>query len=245
MKKFFSSFNWAVPFAFSDAINLCRFEEGDTLYDTPLAYDECWDAACDEIGYALQVRHPARSSSASKGAGGVFEKNWSSKVRVDLYKNLKKVDSITSTQGRLFSALWRGDLGFLEASINPSLPIRLKQIMPMLKKSPKDLTKHANGYLTFVLPRDISNPVSKLKYQKINSALAPYLQSKEPIILLPKDAGLPNYEAISPTIDIALFPVKLNSKAELPELIKSAVYVPSLNAKKSIFKVARHGVIIE
>lgn len=245
MKAFFSSFHWAVPFAFADAVNLCRFEEGDILYDTALAYSTCWDKAHDQVALTLQVRHPARSSSAAKGAGGVFEKNWYSEVRVDLYKNLRHAVSITTTQGKLYSALWKGNLDFLEAPDDPSLPIRLKQIMPMLKDFPHQLTDHASGHLTFVLPRDISNSISKLKYQKISSALNPYLHTKKPRVLLPEDAGLPHCEAISPTIDIVLFPVTLNSKDELTECIKAAVYRPSQNAKKSMFRVASHGVMID
>lgn len=245
MNKFFPSFNWAVPIAFSDAVNLCRFEEGDVLYDTPLAYGKSWQEACDNIAYSLQVRYPARSGSAAKGVGGVFEKNWSSEVRIDLYKNLRKAAAITTTQGKLYSALWTGNLDFLEAQKHPALPLRLKQIMPMLRTLPHKLTDNANGHVTFVLPRDISNAISKLKYQKIKTALNPHLHTQGTIILSPKDAGLPQPETIAPTIDLALFPVTLNSKEQLTELIKSVVYRPSQNAKRSMFRVASHGVIID
>lgn len=43
--EFFSGFKWAVPGAFSDAVALCRFEEGDTLYDTKNAYNDDWEKA--------------------------------------------------------------------------------------------------------------------------------------------------------------------------------------------------------
>jgi hypothetical protein len=245
MKEFLSAFNWAVPIAFSDAVNLCRFEEGDTLYDDSSAYNECWEEAKDKINYCLQVKYPARSSSSVKGSGGVFEKNWTSEVRVDLYKNLTKINSIITTQGKLYTVLWKNDLKVLESNLTPSIPIRLKQVMVMLKEKPKGLSNYSKNHLTFVLPRDISNPISKVKYQKVYSALNPYLQSREPIILSPKDAGLLNCESIAPTIDIVLFPVKLKSEDELAELIKLAVYVPTKNAKKSMFRVASHGLILD
>ena len=244
MSKFFPSFSWAVPLAFSDAVNLCRFEEGDILYDSPLAYEKCWSTAFDRGASALQIKYPARSSSAAKGAGAVFEKNWVSEVRVDLYKKLKKPVSITTTQGKLYSALWKGNLGLLEAKADPPLPIRLKQIMRMLKVMPNQIINLASGSLTFVLPRDMSNSVSKLKYQKINAVLSPHLHTKEPIILLPKDAGLPDCETIAPTVEIALFPLTLDNTDELTELIKSAVYTPGQNTKKSMFRVASHGFTI-
>ncbi len=245
MKEFFPLFKWAVPTDFSDAVNLCRFEEGDTLYDSSLAYCESWEEAKGEINHSLQVRYPARSSNVVKGTGGVFEKNWSSEVRLDLYKNLIRIKSITTTQGKLYTALWKNNLKALEPNKSLSIPIRLKQVMAMLKEAPHELSNYSKGHLTFVLPRDISNPVSKVKYQKVYSALNPHLQPDGPIILSPKEADFPNCENIAPTIDIVLFTVKLSDEEELAELIKSAVYVPTKNAKKDMFRLASHGIIID
>jgi hypothetical protein len=36
---FFPKFKWAVPHAFGDALAACRFEQGDILYDTLMAYE--------------------------------------------------------------------------------------------------------------------------------------------------------------------------------------------------------------
>jgi len=244
MKDFFSPFEWAVPIAFADAVNLCRFEEGDVFYDSSLAYGDSWVEVKDKIGFSLQVRFPARSSVATKGAGAVFEKNWSSEVRIDLYNKLVKEKSIRTTQGKLYTALWKNDLRALESKEVPAIPVRLKQVMAMLKKDPRGLSNHSKGHLTFALPRDVSNPVSKTKFQKISSSLSLHLQSK-PIFLSPKDAGLSDCENIAPTIDIVLFPMSLNDKEELEALIKSAVYVQAKNAKTSMFRVASHGIIID
>lgn len=77
--EFFSNFTWAVPHAFSDAVGLCRFEEGDMLYDTAKAYEGEWGDAVKYINHSLQVRYPARATSGEKEkSGGIFEKNWSS-----------------------------------------------------------------------------------------------------------------------------------------------------------------------
>ena len=64
---YFSGFAWAVPKAFSDAIALCRFEEGDVLYDTKSAYEKEWDDAKSNIKYFLQVRYPGRARTAISG----------------------------------------------------------------------------------------------------------------------------------------------------------------------------------
>ncbi|GAV19570.1 hypothetical protein MMIC_P0517 [Mariprofundus micogutta] len=243
MKEYYSSFRWAVPVAFSDAVNLCRFEEGDVFYDSPLAYGDCWKEAGDKIGFSLQVRYPARSSTAVKGAGAVFEKNWSSEVRIDLYENLTLTKSITTTQGKLYTALWKNDLKVLESKETLAMPIRLKHIMKLLKKAPKELSNYSKNHLTFVLPRDMANPVSKAKYQKIKAALAECLEG-DPIILSPSEAGIINCADIAPTLDVALFKVNLNSEEKLIDLIKSAVYAPSKNAKISMFRLASHGFVV-
>ncbi len=40
--EFIQVFNWAVPTGFNDAIAQCRFDLGDSLYDTKKAYDHCY-----------------------------------------------------------------------------------------------------------------------------------------------------------------------------------------------------------
>lgn len=80
--EFFSGFKWAVPVAFSDTVSLCRFEEVDTLYDTPKAYDDEWGKASKHIEYSMQVRYPARvTGGAGASESGVFTSNWKSEVR--------------------------------------------------------------------------------------------------------------------------------------------------------------------
>jgi len=39
---YFDGFSWALPNAFADALALCRFEQGDMLYDTRRAYEGEW-----------------------------------------------------------------------------------------------------------------------------------------------------------------------------------------------------------
>ena len=42
---YFDGFAWAVPVAFGLPLEYCRFEEGDTLYDTRGAYAGTWAEA--------------------------------------------------------------------------------------------------------------------------------------------------------------------------------------------------------
>ncbi len=143
--EFFSGFKWAVPKAFSDAVALCRFEEGDILYDTEKAYIDNWEKACKFIEHSLQVRYPARvGGGASEKGGGVFSGNWGSEVRIDLYKNQDKVGvgQITTTQGRLYTALWKGDISILKKeSEEPPIPLTVQDVTKTLDQA----TQKAKG----------------------------------------------------------------------------------------------------
>jgi len=244
--EFFSRFKWAVPKAFSDAVYLCRFEEGDILYDTEKAYEDDWETGSKFIGHFLQVRYPTKAKGGTTENGcGVFNSNWNSEVRIDFYKKLKKVgvDQIHTTQGRLYSALWTGNLAVLEKdSAKPPIPLSVQDVNRSLEQTSEKAKKFSVGFPVFVMVRDLSNPVSREKYFKVLSKLTMHLENKSRI-LTPKDAGLIDYEIIAPTIEIAFFPMKGINVEELHELVKLAVYVPAKTAKKEMFRLAAHGSI--
>jgi len=245
--EFFSGFTWAVPRAFSDAVALCRFEEGDILYDTKKAYNDDWEKASQFIEHSLQVKYPARvSGGATEKGGGVFGSNWGSEVRIDLYNNLEKVGvgQIQTTQGRLYTALWKGDITVLEKeSEEPVIPLSVQDVTKTLDQATEKARELSAGYPVFVMARDLSNPVSREKFSKILTALKKHLHN-QPIILVPKKAGLIKFENIAPAVDIAFFPMNGTNAEELHELVKSAVYVPAKNAKKEMFRISAHGIIV-
>lgn len=245
--EFFSGFKWAVPRAFSDAVALCRFEEGDILYDTKKAYNNDWEKASQFIKYSLQVKYPARvSGSAAEKGAGVFGRNWGSEVHIDLYKNLEKVGAgqIHTTQGRLYTALWKGDITVLEKeSEEPLIPLSVQDITKTLEQTTEKAKELSVGYPVFVMARDLSNPVSREKFSKILTALKKNLHS-QPSILTPKKAGFIKFEDIAPTLDIAFFPMNGTNAEELYELVKKAVYAPAKNAKKEMFRISAHGIIV-
>ena len=245
--EFFSGFQWAVPKAFSDAVALCRFEEGDILYDTKKAYDDNWEKASNQIEYSLQVKYPARAKGGvSENGDGLFSSNWNSNTRIDLYKNLKKVgvEQIHTTQGRLYTALWKGDLSVLEKeSEEPSIPLIIQDVTRILEQATQKAKEFSVGFPVFIMARDLSNPVSREKFSKILTALKKHLYDV-PEILTPKQGGLIEFANIAPTVEIAFFPVNEINDEELHGLVKKAVYIPSKDAKKDKFRVSAHGIIV-
>ncbi len=244
--EFFTNFSWAVPHAFSDAVALCRFEEGDILYDTTMAYEDKLIDACKYINYSLQVRYPVRvTTEQSKKSGRIFENNWDSEVRLVLYEKQqqKGVGQLKTTQGRLYTALWKGDISILNGSSkNPEIPLDVRKVTKLLQELKSKAIEFSNGLPVFVMVRDHSNQVSRDKYTKIYNKLHSYLQS-EPQLYEPEFIGLKDWEQIAPTIEIAFFPVSDIDHKQLEALVKEAVYSPSPNSKKDMFLIAVHGAI--
>ncbi|HIP68951.1 MAG TPA: hypothetical protein EYH06_10260 [Chromatiales bacterium] len=184
-------------------------------------------------------------AGVSEKGGGVFSSNWNSKVKIDLYKGLEKVSAgqIHTTQGRLYSALWKGDLAILEKNTEvPPIPSSVKDVTRNLKQVSKKANELSLDFPVFVMARDLSNPVSREKYSRVLTKLQKLLE-KNPEILSPQKAGLKQYENIAPTVDVAFFQTNGTNAEELHNLIKSAIYVPSKNAKKEMFRLAAHGII--
>ncbi len=175
----------------------------------------------------------------------MFRSNWNSEVRIDLYKNLKRVSvgPLSTTQGRLYTALWTGDISILSNDTDePSIPLTVQQVMRTLNGASKRAMEISVGYSVFVMARDLSNPVSREKYSKVLLKLKPHL-AEHPTLLSPEKAGLADWAVMAPTIEIVFFPMKGITSEELRELIKKAVYIPAKDAKKDMFRISAHGVL--
>jgi hypothetical protein len=126
MVEQFPGFSWCVPAAFSDPLGTCRFEAGDLLYDTPDAYQQ-WSEALKTLTFSVQVSSPKKSIGGNLGDddADVFSRNWGSEVIFELtdFKRGKRKQVVT-TQGRLYTLLWKGDFGGLDESIAaPPVPL--------------------------------------------------------------------------------------------------------------------------
>lgn len=244
--EFFSGFSWAVPTVFADAVAICRFGQGDTLYDTQKAYEQNWSEATEHINYWLQVRDTSHPKTvAGDSTGSIFAKNWNSEIRVDLYKKLKKMGDgqIQTTQGRLYTALWTGNVDILQMGYKePKAPLNVQEVNKKLEDTKNKAGEFSEGFPIFVMARDLSNKISQAKFTKIFSKLKNHM-SDNPRILNPKLAGIKDWNAFAPTIEIAFFPMTDLNQEEVKALVKEAVYVPTKNAKKEMFKIAAHGTI--
>ena len=246
--EFISGFQWAIPMAFADSVGKARFVEGDILYDNAAAYRSDWWVATSAINHTIQVRWPARASDLNdQSERDVFKRNWDSEVRLELYSQLQTIGStqIKSTQGRLYTALWKGNLDalFEEKTPTPHLPVTAHQISKNIEKFRRATLLSTAGYTSFVMVRDICNAISRDKFQKIAAKLRPYM-SRPPTLMTPEELNLPDFDLVTPTVDIAVFTTPGIDQSQLEELVKQTVYVPGKGAMTSMFRLSSHGIII-
>lgn len=251
--KYFDEFAWAVPMAFLDPLSKCRFEQGDILYENKKVYQLSWDKALKLMNYSIQVSEPSRAQTAktSQDSEMVFISNWDSEVVFDLhnYKNGTQ-EKIKSTQGRLYTLLWKGDLNaILNLEIAPPKPIIVKDVMKKLNtiKTYIKSSIPTDGQCIFFFPFDLTNPILRNKPDKIRAKLDQQNESVSYTIFFKTatELDLPSAELYSPTLRIAIF--SMSGELELiNEILKKALYTPSKNKKtqKEMFRLKAHGELI-
>ena len=252
--EFFSRFSWAVPTVFSDAIANCKFEEGDILYDTQFAYRE-WEKAKNSIKYYIKVKSPKRTMKVTKGdSESVALANWQSEVRIELKINSSNsaAQLIRTTQGKLFTMFWKGDVNILnEDKSDPTPPLFLKDVKDLIKdKTEKKIfesrvvercrvPKNVNYFLMIYDP---TNKVSREHNLNIKSALEEKYDCQI-FQVSPEEAGIIKSEKISPVISVKVYVIKNSEYTDIYETLKKVLYNPSKDSKKDNFDLFKHGIL--
>jgi len=245
---YFEGFNWSVPRSFTDALRLCKFEEGDILYSKKIAYEGRWSDRPSEIGHYLQVRYPEKAmGNVAKEAGSVFSNNWNNEVRLDLYQTLNKSSAVElcTTQGRLYTLLWKGDMSCIAiGSDEPSLPLLVRAVTNNIEEARSKALQVSNGSPVLVMAHDLASQVSNEKRAKIMMGLQQYIVGSSPVIMAPLNVGIMSADMIAPTIQIELFIAKKGVRTELlAERVKDSVYVKGKEAKRESYRLSAHGAI--
>ncbi|WP_041439982.1 hypothetical protein [Syntrophobacter fumaroxidans] len=285
--EFFEGFSWAVPKGFSDPVAFCRFERGDTFYDTPKAY-EVWSEALKHIKYSIRVQSPERaitqkraqppegditedtemdadsidddsspegadSRKAGTNADSLFSDNWTKEAVIVLTEYQSKDSrTITTTQGRVYTAVWKGDLSILED--DGPFPVPATPGTLIKKEKKKMLLENSQPFIeglradekiadptVFALPYDETLELYRNKFQRLRTTIP------NAVILIkrPEEVDISHPNGFIPTMRIAFFIMESTGYHEAAELIKKALYKPANNRETETdrFKVSAHGFL--
>jgi len=249
--NFLDGFLWAVPTAFSDPLAACRFEQGDILYDTKKAYEGTWGEALTYITYSIQVKSPLRGigTKIEKEEESVFSDNWNTTVEFTITDHKKhETKEVATTQGRLYSLLWKGDLRYInEDSPALSVPTLAMQILRDLPNATdymrKNILKGKSNICVFLMPYDRTRQLLKSKFQKVEHSLKKF--DNQIFFISPVEAGLTSKSGFAPTVSIACFCVHGIQDNDVELAIKKALYIPSKDKKtdKEQFRIKAHGYL--
>lgn len=244
--RYFDGFRWAVLRAFHEALDRCRFERGDILYDSRDAYEREWLEALKVIRHWIQVRSPERDAAVTAEEGvAEFDTNWRSEVQLDLHDRQTGTNAdVVTTQGRLYSAIWKGNLSVLNMDCpEPEIPLRWREVPARLESTVRPPKRFLRGTRVFLMPHDPASTLSVEKFESVRLKLKPHL-SESPVEMLPSEAGWPDAETFAPTVYLAFFPVRGLSRGGFEEELKSALYRPTKGVKKPRYRLSAHGVIL-
>ncbi len=249
--EYFEGFSWAIPTAFADALAACRFEKGDILSAARQAYAGTWAEAPTHIPHSVQVKSPLRGAGTktAKEEESVFSDNWNMTIEFSLTDHKKdKTKEVTTTQGRLYSLLWKGDLRYIDNTFeSPPVPTLAMQILPDLSRTTdhmrKSLIKGEAHACVFLMPYDRTRQLLTTKFCKIEDSFKGF--KTRICFLAPAEAGLLSETGFAPTVSIACFCVYETHDNAVEQALKKALYTPSKDKKtdKEQFRITAHGYL--
>ena len=238
-KDKYSALRWYLPPHFKDSLAKCRFEQGAIIYkDKPVG--ETWNEKIKHIDFLIQIQSPSRTTTTTSG-GDVQKSNWDSEVVLELfYPNTKKKEIITTTQGRLFTFLWKDNIEVLYGN---------EPLLPPLFNARKSLLDIDENFINNKLPENsvgfafFYNPTSDILIDKLNNiknATSEYELEELTFSIEKSCEKLENENGIYPLLSTKLLLFKNAKYDDIFELIKNAVY----KGTQDRFSINTHGLLI-
>lgn len=263
-EAWFEAFAWPVPRAFAAALAAPRFEQGDVLFRERRGFGPLVDPL--PVGLeAIQVLSPARSSARSGSeTSGQEERRraaWNAEVvieRVAVDEGRSQVQ--VSTQGRLFTALWRGQVDWLDSDHEPPpLPRLARELQAALETTREAFTGAGlpgpgKTGCRFLFVRDLSSDASSAKARLIEDALGS-LGGVEGLSLTPAEAGVEDGDAYHPALLVRGCFLSEAREEVVREALRAALYGGSASERSEAapatdesggsgrFSLARHGLL--
>ena len=245
--KCFNGFTCAIPLAYSDAIASCNFEKGNIFYDIPEAYSK-WENALKKISYSLQVKSAPEfqiledEEEEEKELVPVFYKNWNAEIKIELinYKQTLHKKTILTTQGRLFTFLWRANFKDLDINyVEPEIPLMVDEARSYLTSS---ASNQVLMHFTNLIPNNITNPnlfimfydptndTTASKYRNIYKRLSSEF-SVELYDQTPTECNLTIANKLSPTITLKCVLIDSGKSETIRDAIKEVLWPKKTSLK--------------
>jgi len=262
--EYIEGFSWPLPRAFASAVSACRFEQGDVVYSHARAY-RAWKGRAPKLDHQIQVLDPPKTTRALAGDGESkrFFANWASPVELEWTAFADaSTRTVKTTQGRLFTCLWRGDVGQLdEGSEAPSPPALQRELHKVIENSAAAFRRELEkldialaAHSLYIGVVDQSSEASCQKAHKIQVALQEEFVV-ESVELSPAAAGIECSEGFHPALALRGFAIGTRDVAAIEARLKGVLYAPSTSrqetrqetgeGKTDRFSLARHGLLLD
>lgn len=259
----FGAFVWPVPRAFAAALTAPRFEQGDVLFRDRVGYAPLADPIPAGLE-AIQVLSPPRSTRAGPEASGQDDRRrlaWNAEVvieRVAVDEGRSQVQ--VTTQGRLFTALWRGDTDWLDPDHDsPPLPRLARELHGALEATREAFAKRGlpgprQKGARFLFVRDLASDASLAKARVIEDALRA-LGRVEVLSLTPTEAGVEQGDAYHPALEVRGCFLADHDEDAVRQALRGALYAGAATERSGSdssgdeavgsdrFSLARHGLL--
>jgi hypothetical protein len=247
--EYLSGFKWAIPKAFAEPLSRCRFEPGDVFYDSPEGYARwAWpEPGKSSPSTLIQVR-PAASSVGSRAVeSGVFDYNWQSQVVFKTtHEDFNWDDQITTTQGHLYTLLWKGDWGVLKVADAPRLPLTWSTLpFPSESVVAKVVwPKRMENPNVWLMPFDPTHKLASLKYGEVKKRLTEEFKVVERMFSL-AELGMGDLLAV-PTLGFIGFVIEEAEPSKVANALKQVLYRPGRGTKltEDRFRLSAHGAFL-
>lgn len=249
--EFFLGLSWALPTGFRAALAGCRFDIGDVLYDSADAYLKSWGAPGSRLRHSIQVQRCYNATSAGGAdTDEAFLNSWSDGIEIALTDHGDgSTRLITSTQGRLYTTLWKGDTAILDSSAYkpepPSMASAMRSEIP--KASQEFASRHSSSFAgghAFLFAVDHALIQQLLKSRTVEGALRT-LGEVEVLTASPAEMRIPG--AYRPTILLHSFAIQIDDRKPIEKALKARLYSPAKNRKTDVdrFNLRQHGHLFD
>ena len=165
------------------------------------------------------------------------------------------VEPRRSTQGRLFSCLWKGDVSLLaeDGREPPPPPLLARELHGALQERPDAVVAAFRGVLSattasrllYVSVLDRSSDASRARASLVESQLVSRFGVAS-ADLAPSRAGIPEAERYHPSLALRCLALDTTDEEVVRDLLKGVLYTPSKVSKAGAadrFALQRHGVL--